>query len=60
VNGSEDYEVRYEEKREGVSTQEVKDAIKSVGNSREKVEKKLERYPRQARTLANTTVLTDL
>jgi hypothetical protein len=42
VAGGQDYEVRYEAKKEGVSKNEVKKAIKSVGNSRKKVEGELE------------------
>jgi predicted DNA-binding protein YlxM (UPF0122 family) len=37
-----DYEVRYEAEKEGVPNQAVKDAVKEVGNSRKKVEAKLE------------------
>ena len=42
VAGGQGHEVRYEAKKEGVSRGEVKDAIKEVGNSRKKVEAKLE------------------
>lgn len=42
VAGGQDHEVRYEAKKEGVSRQEVKAAVKEVGNSRNKVEDKLE------------------
>ena len=42
VAGGQDYEVRYEAKKEGVSKDEVKKAVKSVGNSRKKVEGELE------------------
>jgi Protein of unknown function (DUF3606). len=42
VAGGQDHEVRYEAEKEGVSRGEVKDAIKQVGNSRKKVEAKLE------------------
>jgi predicted DNA-binding protein YlxM (UPF0122 family) len=42
VAAGQDYEVRYEAKKEGVSRQVVKDAVKVVGNSRKKVEQKLE------------------
>ncbi|MBB4008073.1 DUF3606 domain-containing protein [Allorhizobium taibaishanense] len=38
VAGGQDHEVRYEAKKEGVSKVEVKDTIKKVGNSRNKVE----------------------
>jgi predicted DNA-binding protein YlxM (UPF0122 family) len=37
-----DYEVRYEAEKEGVPKRAVKDAVKDVGNSRKKVEAKLE------------------
>jgi Protein of unknown function (DUF3606) len=39
VAGGQDYEVQYESKKSGSSTQQVKKAIKSVGNLRKKVEK---------------------
>ena len=42
VAGGQEHEVRYEAKKEGVSKGEVKEAIKEVGNSRKKVESKLE------------------
>jgi hypothetical protein len=42
VAGGQDYEVRYEAEKEGVSKAEVKDAIHDVGNSRKKVEDRLE------------------
>lgn len=42
VAGGQEHEVRYEAQKEGVSKVEVKDAVKEVGNSRAKVEKKLE------------------
>jgi hypothetical protein len=42
VAGGQDHEVRYEAGKEGVSKQDVKDAIKEVGNSRGKVEDKLD------------------
>jgi predicted DNA-binding protein YlxM (UPF0122 family) len=41
IAAGQDYEVRYEATKEGVSRQEVKDAVKEVGNSRKKVEQKL-------------------
>ncbi len=41
VAGGQDYEVRYEAKKTGSSKGRVKNAIKKVGNSRPKVEKKL-------------------
>jgi len=43
VAGGQEHEVRYESKKTGASAKEVKEAIKSVGVSRDKVEKKLER-----------------
>jgi len=42
VAGGQDYEVRYEANKEGVSKDTVKQAIQEVGNSRKKVEAKLE------------------
>jgi hypothetical protein len=42
VAGGQDYEVRYEASKEGVSKDTVKQAIQEVGNSRKKVEAKLE------------------
>ncbi len=41
VAGGQDYEVQYEQKKTGASSKEIKKAIQSEGNSREKVEKKL-------------------
>jgi hypothetical protein len=41
VAGGQDYEVNYEKNKMGVSGKEVKQAVKSVGNTRKKVEKKL-------------------
>jgi len=43
VAGGQDHEVRYEAKKEGVSKDKVKEAVKDVGNSRSKVEAKLDR-----------------
>jgi hypothetical protein len=43
VAGGQDHEVRYESKKTGASAEEVKEAVKSVGVSRDKVEKKLDR-----------------
>ncbi len=43
VAGGEDHEVRYEANKKHVSKDDVKSAIKSVGNSRDKVEEKLDR-----------------
>jgi hypothetical protein len=41
VAGGQDHEVRYEADKTGASKSEVKDAVKSAGNSRTEVEKKL-------------------
>ncbi len=41
VAGQQDHEVAYEAKKTGASAGEVKDAVKSTGNSRKKVEEKL-------------------
>lgn len=38
VAGSQDYEVKYEAGKTGVSKGEVRQAVKDVGNSRKKVE----------------------
>ncbi|MGF9567826.1 DUF3606 domain-containing protein [Neorhizobium sp. BT27B] len=43
VAGGQDHEVRYEAKKEGVTTDAVKSAVKAVGNSRTKVEADLEK-----------------
>jgi len=43
VAGGEDYEVRYEAKKSGRSASAVKKAVKKVGNSRKKVERRLGR-----------------
>jgi hypothetical protein len=43
VAGGQDYEVGYEKNKLNVSGKEVKDAVKSEGNSRKKVEKKLKK-----------------
>ena len=42
VAGGQDHEVRYEAKKEGVSKDAVKQAVKAAGNSRENVEKQLD------------------
>ncbi|KQT53049.1 MULTISPECIES: DUF3606 domain-containing protein [unclassified Aureimonas] len=42
VAGGQDHEVRYEATKEGVGAKDVKDAVKAVGNSRKKVEDRLE------------------
>ena len=41
VAGGQDYEVQYEKDKLHVSAQKVKDTVKSEGNSRKKIEKKL-------------------
>lgn len=41
VAGGQDHEVKYTAKKTGVSKGEVKDAVKSAGNSRKRVEEKL-------------------
>lgn len=41
VAGGQDCEVRYEADKTGASKEQVKDAVKSAGNSRKAVEKKL-------------------
>ncbi|WP_432709861.1 DUF3606 domain-containing protein [Pedobacter sp.] len=41
VSGNEDYELSYLQKKLGVSREQVREAIKAVGNSREKVEEYL-------------------
>ena len=43
VAGGQEHEVSYEKEKLNVSGSKVKDAVKSEGNSREKVEKKLKR-----------------
>ncbi len=43
VNGNEDYEVQHVAKTLGVSTEQVKEAISAVGNSREKIEEYLKK-----------------
>lgn len=42
VAAGQEHEVRYEAAKEGVSRSDVKEAVKDVGNSREKVESRLE------------------
>jgi uncharacterized protein DUF3606 len=41
VAGGQDYEVRYESKKTGKSKRAVKKALKKVGSSRKKVERRL-------------------
>ena len=43
VAGGQDYEVRYEAKKTGRSKSAVKKAVKKVGNSRRRVERRLSR-----------------
>ena len=43
VAGGQDHEVRYEADKMDVSKDEVRDAVKSEGNSRDKVERKLDK-----------------
>ena len=43
VAGGQDYEVNYEAKKLNTTADKVKKAVKSVGNSRQKVEKKVAR-----------------
>jgi Protein of unknown function (DUF3606) len=43
VAGGQDYEVRYKAKKSGKSAAAVKKAVKKVGNSRKRVEKRLGR-----------------
>ncbi|MBY5801135.1 DUF3606 domain-containing protein [Rhizobium leguminosarum] len=43
VAGGQDHEVKYEAKKEGVSKDAVKKAVKSAGNSRKKVEAEIGR-----------------
>ena len=43
VAGGQKYEVRYEAKKSGRSASAVKKAVKKVGNSRKRVEKRLVR-----------------
>ena len=43
VAAGQDHEVQYEKDKMNVSGKEVKDAVKSAGNSRKKVEEKLKR-----------------
>lgn len=45
VAGGQEHEVNYEKNKMKVSAEAVKKAIKSEGNSREKVEKKLRQRP---------------
>jgi hypothetical protein len=44
VAAGQDHEVRYEAKKEGVSKDTVKKAVKSAGNSRKKVETEIDRH----------------
>lgn len=44
VAAGQDHEVKYEARKEGVSKDTVKKAVKSAGNSRKKVEAKISRH----------------
>jgi hypothetical protein len=41
VAGNQDYEMRYEKEKTGATKKELKDAIRTEGNSRRKIEDKL-------------------
>lgn len=43
VAGGQDYEVRYEARKTGKSAAAVKKSVKKVGNSRKRVERRLDR-----------------
>ena len=43
VAGGQAHEVNYESKKTGANATEIKKAVKSVGNSRRKVEKRLDK-----------------
>jgi hypothetical protein len=43
VAGGQDHEVNYEKEKLNVTGKEVKDAVKSEGNSRRKVEEKIKK-----------------
>ena len=43
VAGGQEHEVKYEADKENVSKDEVRSAVKNVGNSRDKVEAELEK-----------------
>ncbi|AJD41680.1 hypothetical protein RGR602_CH02354 [Rhizobium gallicum bv. gallicum R602sp] len=51
VAGGQDHEVRYEAKKEGVSKDKVKQTVKEVGNSRAKVEERLEKWAQRPEQL---------
>ncbi|ANL33923.1 DUF3606 domain-containing protein [Rhizobium phaseoli] len=44
VAAGQDHEVRYQAKKEGVSKDVVKKAVKNAGNSRKKVEAEISRH----------------
>ncbi|MBB3319781.1 MULTISPECIES: DUF3606 domain-containing protein [unclassified Rhizobium] len=44
VAGGQDHEVTYEAKKEGVSNDTVKEAVRNAGNSRKKVEAEIGRH----------------
>ena len=43
VAGGQDYELQYEKEKTGASKKQIKKAIKSAGNQRKNVEKKLKK-----------------
>ena len=43
VAGGQDYELQYEKEKTGASKEQIKKAIKTQGNRRNKVEKKLKK-----------------
>lgn len=43
VAGGQDHEVKYEAAKTGATKSDVRDAVKSAGNSRTKVEEKLDK-----------------
>jgi len=45
VAGGQDHEVKYEAKKQGVSKDTVKKAVKNAGNSRKKVEAEIRHQP---------------
>lgn len=50
VASGQDYEVRYEAKKTGKSAASVKKAVKKVGNSRKRVERRLGSAPKTTRS----------
>lgn len=43
IAAGQDYEVNYEKDKMGVSSDEIKKAVKTTGNSRKKVEEKIKK-----------------